>query len=820
MTSYRRVACVHIAAIVCSAACVTVLPADEPGANATVHSRQFNTAVSPHDWPQLGGSPSRNNAVDVVVPTEWDVKTGKNIKWSVPLGSQTYGHTVVANGKVFVGTNNGHDYLTRYSATTDLGVLLCFRESDGEFMWQHSSEKLLHGRVHDWPEQGVCSAPVADGDRLWFVTNRGEVVCLDAQGFYDAEDDGTVKGVSGRVCELVARFDDLAELLATRSLPPEHFQTFLPAIQQAGLPPFYETAPADEPNQWFGVKSDASRTRMLRLTLNDSTLTLEGLGDYAGKRLEIRLDPLAELRSGHVPALVRMHFKRRGIDISDDAQPVALGSEERWSVAAVLDGGRIECRLEALGTMLVCRQKVSQIEKEADVVWSLDMMKELGVRQHNMATCAPTIWGDVLFVVTSNGVDEAHQVIPAPDAPSFIAMDKRTGEVLWTDKSPGKNILHGQWSCPAAGVLGGVPQVIFPGGDGWLYAFRADRWDREGKKPELLWKFDANPKNSVWELGGRGTRNNIIAVPVIHDGLVYSAVGQDPEHGEGQGHLWCVDPKKRGDVSPELVVDDAGIAQRHHSHLPTVSEIELFSIKSDSWNALNEGTIGDDVRNAFRGAGFEIPAAVEVQRSSSESWQLLAQIDGKPAQFHISSRWIANDPARILIGRLGLTVVSNPNSAVVWHYAGIDTDGDGKFNFYETMHRTLGGPSIKDGLLVITDLTGLVHCLDAKTGQQLWSCDLFGGSWATPLIAADQIYVGDEDGEIAILPLTRDPGEAVPEKQDNKGHEWRVPAHQIDLESAIFTSPVVANGVLYVGVRNRLYAIAKERSSAVEAAKP
>ncbi len=58
----------------------------------------------------------------------------------------------------------------------------------------------------------------------------------------------------------------------------------------------------------------------------------------------------------------------------------------------------------------------------------------------------------------------------------------------------------------------------------------------------------------MWILGGSGTRNNIIATPVIYDGLVYVAVGQDPEHGEGIGHLWCIDPTKRGDVSPTLAV--------------------------------------------------------------------------------------------------------------------------------------------------------------------------------------------------------------------------------------------------------------------------
>jgi outer membrane protein assembly factor BamB len=70
----------------------------------------------------------------------------------------------------------------------------------------------------------------------------------------------------------------------------------------------------------------------------------------------------------------------------------------------------------------------------------------------------------------------------------------------------------------------------------------------------LLWKFDANPKESKWILGGAGTRSNIIATPVIYDGLVYVALGEDPESGEGVGHLWCIDPTKRGDVSPTLAV--------------------------------------------------------------------------------------------------------------------------------------------------------------------------------------------------------------------------------------------------------------------------
>ena len=40
----------------------------------------------------------------------------------MPLGSETYGNPVCANGKVYVGTNNASGYLSRYPANIDLGV--------------------------------------------------------------------------------------------------------------------------------------------------------------------------------------------------------------------------------------------------------------------------------------------------------------------------------------------------------------------------------------------------------------------------------------------------------------------------------------------------------------------------------------------------------------------------------------------------------------------------------------------------------------------------------------------------------------------------
>lgn len=544
-------------------------------ANAADAETETAKAAKPNtEWNQWGGSPARNNVpIGHNIPAEWEVgdfdyRTGawnpegaRNIKWVGKLGSQSYGNPVVADGKIFVGTNNSGGWLKRYPSSVDLGVLLAFDVKDGKFLWQHSSMKLPTGRVHDWPLQGVCSAAFVEGDRLYFVTNRGEVRCLDTRGFHDDENDGP-----------------------------------------------YQDEESTE-------------------------------------------------------------------------------------------------------------------KDEADVVWVLDMMKELGVEQHNMASCSITGVGDLLFVNTSNGVDFEHNYIPAPEAPSFFVMNKNTKEILWTDASPGANILHGQWSSPAYGVLGGVPQVLFGGGDGWLYSF-APEGDGKGNA-KLLWKFDCNPKTSFYSLN-RATRNHIIATPVIYDGLVYVAVGEDPEHGEGVGHMWCIDPTKRGDVSPELAFNSADPTKPiPHKRIQAVVEEE-----------------GDFAR-------------------------------------------------------------PNDNSAAVWHYSEVDQNGNGEVEFEETMHRTIGTVAIKDDVLYIADFSGLVHCLDAKTGKPHWTYDMLAASWGSPLIVDDKVYIGDEDGDVAIFRHSADPKIAM---KDDGGE--MVPYYgEVNMGNSVYSTPIVADNVLYIANRTHLFAI-------------
>ena len=134
------------------------------------------------DWHMWGGTPQRNmiNTVEKNIPATWDVTTGKNIKWVAQLGSQSFGNPVVAGGKIFVGTNNQSQRQPKVKG--DKGVVMCFREADGKFLWQNVHDKLAAGRVNDWPKQGICSTCNVDGNRVYYVSNRCELVCADVEG--------------------------------------------------------------------------------------------------------------------------------------------------------------------------------------------------------------------------------------------------------------------------------------------------------------------------------------------------------------------------------------------------------------------------------------------------------------------------------------------------------------------------------------------------------------------------------------------------------------------------------------------------------------
>jgi outer membrane protein assembly factor BamB len=132
------------------------------------------------DQPQWGQAWSRNMVSDERgLPDSFDPATGRNIKWAAELGTETHSTPVVAGGRVYIGTNNGHP--RNPTEQGDRGILMCFDEQTGRFLWQLAVPKRTEDIYYDWPNSGIASPVTVEGDRVYLVSNRGEVLCLNAR---------------------------------------------------------------------------------------------------------------------------------------------------------------------------------------------------------------------------------------------------------------------------------------------------------------------------------------------------------------------------------------------------------------------------------------------------------------------------------------------------------------------------------------------------------------------------------------------------------------------------------------------------------------
>jgi outer membrane protein assembly factor BamB len=216
------------------------------------------------------------------------------------------------------------------------------------------------------------------------------------------------------------------------------------------------------------------------------------------------------------------------------------------------------------------RPPVKLQSSDPDIIWRFDMLRELPVFPHDANSCAILILGDVLYVGTANGV--ATDNTPYPDAPTLIALDKRTGRLIGRDDAKiGRRIFHGQWSSPSAGKVGDKTLVFYGGGDGICYAFEAlPQVPAEPMTLKCVWSCDCNPSEyrfhngkpiDYWdgdvEWNDEFNKNDgqyvgpseIIATPAFSNNRVYVAIGRDPMHGRGKGALTCIDATRTGDIT-------------------------------------------------------------------------------------------------------------------------------------------------------------------------------------------------------------------------------------------------------------------------------
>lgn len=163
------------------------------------------------DQPQWGQAWSRNLiSEERGLPDSFDPDTGRNIKWVAELGTETHSTPVVAGGRVYIGTNNGHP--RDPAEQGDRGVLMCFEEQTGRFLWQLAVPKRTEDIYYDWPNSGIASPVTVEGDRVFLVSNRGEVLCLDPRPLAGKSADRNLKAETNQAAnslnpQVIWRFD-------------------------------------------------------------------------------------------------------------------------------------------------------------------------------------------------------------------------------------------------------------------------------------------------------------------------------------------------------------------------------------------------------------------------------------------------------------------------------------------------------------------------------------------------------------------------------------------------------------------------------------
>jgi outer membrane protein assembly factor BamB len=112
---------------------------------------------------------------------------------------------------------------------------------------------------------------------------------------------------------------------------------------------------------------------------------------------------------------------------------------------------------------------------------------------------------------------------------------------------------------------------------------------------------------------------------------------------------------------------------------------------------------------------------------------------------------------------------------------------------YDAVGRSISTTSVWNSLVFVADFSGIVHCVDAATGKPCWTHDTEAKTWASTLVADGKVYIGNESGTFTILAAAKE----------------KKLIGTTTFDGPVYSSAVVANGVMYVATDKYLYAIKK-----------
>lgn len=312
----------------------------------------------------------------------------------------------------------------------------------------------------------------------------------------------------------------------------------------------------------------------------------------------------------------------------------------------------------------------------------------------------PVVWKDKLYVTTVLGPNKEKNVVTAYHA--------KTGKLLW-QKQPLSHFpqaAHDLISRAAATPTVDANGIYAFFESGELYAFShagALRWQRD------LGKDYGKPKN-IYGLGSSPAQNDDSLFVLIEDETPSYLVRIDKKSGKT---LWKSDREPRTSYSSPiltrfqgkelLILSSTGVVQGYD----TATGKRLWSLEGLAGNKIPTPSIGGELiftgaAAAERGGGPSVFSPTE-----SNCCLKLVEKDGKPSY------------------------------ELLW----------------KSKKASCGmmGPQFYQGLVYYVNATGILFCLDSKTGEELYSERIGDQCWAQAICTGERVYLFGKKGTTTVV---------------------------------------------------------------------
>ncbi|MBL9140075.1 MAG: PQQ-binding-like beta-propeller repeat protein [Verrucomicrobiales bacterium] len=320
----------------------------------------------------------------------------------------------------------------------------------------------------------------------------------------------------------------------------------------------------------------------------------------------------------------------------------------------------------------------------------------------------PIVWNQTLFLT---------QALPKPSNRSILAFDRVTGRMLWqsgTAWEEAEDTHEDNPFCAASPVTDGERVIAYLGSAGvWAVDFDGT----------VLWRRDLGRQKHEW---GYSSSPVIVGDQVI----VY--------HGPGPSSRLVALEKRSGKITWQVDLPE-----------PTPTE------RSDGFKGRTPGTVGTFgspvVVNASGRQEVVLGFPESLRAYAPETGKELWRSSGLNPLVYTTPVPVTSPPMILAFGGFyGSAIAVRPGGS------GDVTSTHRLWREERSKKNRIGSAVVKGGHAYFANMEGFFECLELGTGKQIWEERLNGpgaadGSWSSPTLAGDRIYMLNKSGDALVL---------------------------------------------------------------------